>query len=59
MGAKKLLEILAPSYSDLPAISTTADILKRKGLVTGSKRRLRRKHPGCPRTIGRNNRVRS
>ena len=50
-GPKKLLEILAPSYSDLPAISTAADILKRKGLITGSKKRLRRKHPGCPRTI--------
>ncbi len=49
-GPKKLLEILAPHYPDLPAISTAADILKRKGLVNGSKRRLRRKHPGCPKT---------
>jgi putative transposase len=49
-GPKKLLEVLAPRYSDLPAISTAADILKRKGLIDGSKRRLRRKHPGCPKT---------
>ena len=50
-GPKKLLEILTPHYSDLPAVSTTADILKRKGLIHGSKRRLKRKHPGCPQTI--------
>ena len=29
-GPKKLLEILTPHYPDLPAISTAADILKRK-----------------------------
>jgi putative transposase len=50
-GPKKLLEILTPRYPDLPAVSTAADILKRKGLITGSKTRLRRKHPGCPKTI--------
>jgi len=50
-GPKKLLEILSSRYPDLPAISTTADILKRNGLITPEKRRLRRKHPGCPRTV--------
>jgi len=50
-GPKKLLEILSPRYPDLPAISTAADILKRNGLITTSKRTLRRKHPGCPQTI--------
>ena len=50
-GPKKLLEIIAPHYKDLPAISTAADILKRKGLIIPGKRRLRRKHPGCPKTI--------
>jgi putative transposase len=52
-GPKKLLEILTPHYCSLPAISTAADILKRKGLIIGNKRRLRRKHPGCPKTISR------
>ena len=50
-GPKKLLEILTARYSDLPAISTAADILKRNGLIPTSKRRLRRKHPGCPQAI--------
>jgi transposase InsO family protein len=50
-GPKKLLHILSSRYSDLPAVSTAADILKRKGLITGTKRRLRRMHPGCPTTI--------
>ena len=50
-GPKKLLAILTPRYPDLPAISTAADILKRNGLITISKRSLRRKHPGCPQTI--------
>jgi len=36
-GPKKLLKVLTPHYSSLPAISTAADILKRKGLVTGRK----------------------
>jgi transposase InsO family protein len=51
-GPKKLLEIVSRRHPDwdLPAISTTADILKRKGLIPPGKRRLRRKHPGCPKT---------
>lgn len=49
-GPKKLLTILAPRYPRLPALSTAADILKRKGLIVPGKRRLRRKHPGCPQT---------
>jgi transposase InsO family protein len=49
-GPKKLLEIISPHYPDLPAVSTTSDILKRKGLITPGKRRLRRAHPGCPKT---------
>jgi transposase len=32
-GPKKLLQIIAPHYQELPAISTTADILTRKGLI--------------------------
>jgi putative transposase len=32
-GPKKLLEILIPQFSDLPAISTAADILKRKAIL--------------------------
>ena len=50
-GPKKLLHILSSHHPDLPAISTAADILKRKGLIMLNKRRLRRKHPGCPTTI--------
>ncbi len=50
-GPKKLLDILAPHYKDLPAISTAADILTRNGLIIPSKRRTRRLHPGCPKTI--------
>src|SRR3990172_2219212 len=51
-GPKKLLEIVSAHHPDwdLPAISTTADLLKRKGLIPPGKRRLRRKHPGCPKT---------
>lgn len=51
-GPKKLLEIVSDRHPgwDLPAISTTADLLKRKGLIPAGKRRLRRKHPGCPKT---------
>jgi transposase InsO family protein len=52
-GPKKLLAVLARRYPDLPAVSTAAGILKRKGLIIPGKRRLRRKHPGCPRTIAR------
>lgn len=51
-GPKKLLVRLEKSNPEwsFPAISTTADILKREGLILPEKRRLRRKHPGCPRT---------
>ena len=51
-GPKKLLDILSNTCSQetLPALSTTADILKREGLIKPGKRRLRRKHPGCPKT---------
>lgn len=49
-GPKKLLQIISPHYQELPAISTTADILKRKGLIVPGKRRIRRTHPGCPKT---------
>ena len=51
-GPKKLLKIVSVRHSaeHLPAISTTADILKRRGLILPGKRRLRRKHPGCPKT---------
>jgi transposase InsO family protein len=49
-GPKKLLEVISPYYPNLPAVSTTSDILKRKGLITLNKRRLRRSHPGCPKT---------
>jgi len=49
-GPKKLLQIIAPDYKELPAISTTADILTRNGLIAPGKRRIRRTHPGCPKT---------
>ena len=51
-GPKKLLELVSGRHPHwaLPAISTTADLLKRKGLIPSGKRRLRRKHPGCPKT---------
>ena len=51
-GPKKLLHVISgrqPEY-ELPALSTTANILKREGLIKPGKRRLRRKHPGCPQT---------
>jgi len=54
-GPKKLLHVIGkrqPHWS-LPAISTTADILKRKGLIEPRPRRLRRQHPGCPKTVCR------
>src|SRR5271157_537517 len=38
-GPKKLLAILERRYPDLPAVSTAADILKRKGLIIPGKRR--------------------
>jgi Integrase core domain. len=49
-GPKKLLQIISPHYQELPAVSTTADILSRKGLIAPGKRRFRRAHPGCPKT---------
>ncbi len=51
-GPKKLLHILLKRHrvDDLPAISTAADILKRNGLILPGKRRLRRMHPGCPKS---------
>lgn len=51
-GPKKLLWLVGKRHPDwiLPAISTTADILKRKGLIKPKPRRLRRQHPGCPKT---------
>ena len=51
-GPKKLLVLLKKRHSDwiYPAISTTADILKREGLIKSRRRRFRRKHPGCPKT---------
>ncbi len=49
-GPKKILEIIRPQYQQLPAVSTTADILTRNGLITPPKRRFRRAHPGCPKT---------
>ena len=51
-GPKKLLAVLSRRHpaAALPAISTAADILKRNGLILRGKRRLRRKHPGCPKT---------
>lgn len=51
-GPKKLLWLVEKRHPDwrLPAISTTADILKRKGLIEPKPRRFRRQHPGCPKT---------
>ena len=51
-GPTKLLVRLEKRYPNwiFPAISTTADILKREGLIVPGKRRLRRKHPGCPKS---------
>ena len=51
-GPKKLLHVLLERHrsSVLPAISTAADILKRNGLILPGKRRLRRQHPGCPKS---------
>ncbi|MFH1288183.1 MAG: helix-turn-helix domain-containing protein [bacterium] len=51
-GPKKFLIRLGIKHPNwlFPAISTTADILKREGLILPGKRRLKRKHPGCPKT---------
>jgi putative transposase len=52
-GPKKLLVLLRKRHPKwtFPAISTTADILKREGLIACKPRRFRRKHPGCPTTL--------
>ncbi len=50
-GPKKILNVIKPQYKELPAVSTTADILSRHGLISPGKRRFRRHHPGCPQTI--------
>lgn len=52
-GPKKILAFLSKRHQDwnYPAISTAADILKREGLILPTKRRLKRNHPGCPRTV--------
>lgn len=54
-GPKKLLDLLSRRHPDweYPAISTTADILKRAGLIIGGKRRIKRNHPGCPKSDAR------
>lgn len=49
-GPKKLLKTISPYYSELPSVSTTANILAQQGLITSGKRRSRRYHPGCPKT---------
>jgi len=50
-GPKKILAILSHFFSDLPAISTAADILKKRGLIQGTKRRMKRKRPGAPHSL--------
>jgi transposase InsO family protein len=51
-GPKKLLDLMLKRDSDrqLPAVSTGARILAREGLVK-PRRRYRRAHPGCPKSI--------
>jgi transposase InsO family protein len=51
-GPKKLLDLMDRRVSDrrLPAISTAAQILSREGLIK-PRRRYRRAHPGCPKTL--------
>ena len=51
-GPRKLLDLMhqrQPGW-DLPAVSTAALILARQGLVR-PRRRYRRAHPGCPKSI--------
>ena len=52
-GPKKILALLEKRHPDWdnPAISTIAGILNREGLITEGKRKIRRKHPGCPTTV--------
>ncbi len=51
-GPKKLLDLMLKRDPDrqLPAVSTGARILAREGLVK-PRRRYRRAHPGCPKSI--------
>ncbi len=51
-GPRKLLDLMQRRDPDrkLPAISTAAYILSREGLVK-PRRRFRRAHPGCPKSI--------
>jgi len=51
-GARKLLDLLhrRDPAQDLPAPSTVARILARAGLAR-SRRRFRRAHPGCPKSV--------
>jgi transposase InsO family protein len=51
-GPRKLLNLMHQRHRDwhLPAASTAALILARRGLVR-SRRRTRRAHPGCPKTV--------
>ena len=51
-GARKLLDLMRrrDPWRPLPAVSTAARILTREGLVK-PRRRHRRAHPGCPKSI--------
>ena len=51
-GPRKLLDLLQRRHRqcELPAVSTAARILAREGSVT-ARRRFRRAHPGCPKTV--------
>ena len=51
-GPRKLLDLMHQRQPrrDLPAVSTAALILARQGLVR-PRRRYRRAHPGCPKSI--------
>ena len=52
-GPKKLLALPEKGHPDWnnPPASTIAGILKREELITGKSPRIKRKHPGCPRTV--------
>ncbi|MCH8878022.1 MAG: transposase [Chloroflexi bacterium] len=51
-GPRKLLDLMQRRDPDrqLPAVSTAAQILSREGLIK-PRRRYRRAHPGCPKSI--------
>jgi transposase InsO family protein len=51
-GPKKLLDIMERRHRrwDLPSVATAAHILAERGLVR-EKRRHRRAHPGCPKSV--------